>query len=153
MRVTFDTNVLVSAFISKQGLPADILDLVATFDEIELVLSDGILKEFTRVMKREEVIKRFGYTESDVSKFEVAIKDVSQIATVKSGFKAVGEDPTDDMILNTAIDGKAEYIISGDKHLRKLKRFKGVRIVTPRAFMSRVTRQFGDMIVPTKTLE
>jgi len=152
MRVTLDTNVLVSAFISKHGLPADILDLIATFDEIELVLSNEILEEFTMVMTREEVKGRLGLTDSDVSRFEAAIRHVSQIIPVKSKFMAVAEEPADDMILNTAFDGKVDYIISGDKHLRKLKRFKEVRIVNPRAFMATVTRRFGDIIVPTKDL-
>jgi len=153
MRVTLDTNVLVSAFISKHGLPADILDLVVTFDEIELILSDEILKEFTTVMKREEVKRRLEFTESDVSKFEAAVRGVSQIVPVKSRFKAVIEDPADDMIVNTAIDGEVDYIISGDQHVRRLGRFKGVRIVSPRAFMTIVTRRFGDMILPAKDLE
>ena len=152
MKVTLDTNVLVSAFISKNGLPADILDLVVTFDEIELVLSNEILEEFTSVMTREEVKGRFGLTESDIARFETAIRDVSQIIHVKSTFRAVDEDPADDMILNTALDGKVDYIVSGDKHLRKLKRFKGVKIVNPRAFMTTVTKKFGDVIVSMKDL-
>jgi predicted nucleic acid-binding protein len=82
-----------------------------------------------------------------------AVRGVSQIAPVKSRFKAVDEDPADDMILNTAIDGEADYIVSGDRHLRRLGRFKGVRIVSPGAFMTIVTRRFCDMILPAKDLE
>ena len=49
---------------------------------------------------------------------------------VKSKFKIVREDPDDDMIVLSAYDSKARYIVSGDKHLLALKEFKGIRILT-----------------------
>ncbi len=147
MRVTLDTNILVSAFVSKHGLPADILDLIATFQEITLVLSDAILEEFLDVMNREEVRIRFGYGEADVSKFERAIRNIAEIVAIKSNFKAIEEDPEDDVVVNTAIDGRADYIVSGDRHLKKLGKFKGVRIVSPKVFMEIVARKFEDLIL------
>ena len=55
MKVTLDTNVLVSAFISKYGQPAKILDIILTFPEIKLILSNSILEEFGEVISRQEV--------------------------------------------------------------------------------------------------
>ena len=147
MRVTLDTNVLVSAFISKRGNPADVLDLIATFDEITLVLSSDIIEEFRDVMNRKDVSVRFDYGKTEVSKFEGALRDVAEIVTVKSSFKVVMEDPDDDVVVNTAIDGRADYIVSGDRHLRKLKRFQGVRIVSPKAFLTVLTKRFGDLVL------
>ncbi len=49
---------------------------------------------------------------------------------MKSRFKAVKEDPDDDIIVRTAYDGKADYIVSGDRHLLALKEFKGIKILT-----------------------
>ena len=49
---------------------------------------------------------------------------------IKSRFKAVKEDPDDDIIVRTAYDGKADYIVSGDRHLLALKEFKGIKILT-----------------------
>jgi putative PIN family toxin of toxin-antitoxin system len=152
MRVTLDTNVLVSAFISRRGYSAEILDLVATFEEVTLVLSDEILAEFTEVMRREEVATRLGYDRAGVSRFERAIRSVAEIIVVRSDFKAVREDPSDDKAVNTAIDGHSDYIVSGDSHLKKLRRFKGVRIVSPRGFMAVVTRGFGDLILSKSDL-
>jgi putative PIN family toxin of toxin-antitoxin system len=153
MRVTLDTNVLVSAFIAKQGHSADLLDLISTFEEITLVLSEEVLEEFTDVMSREEVQTRFGYSRKEISKFEIAIRDVSDVVAVKSNFRAVKEDPDDDAVVNTALDGRADYIVSGDRHLRKLRKFRGVQIVTPRAFMVLVTKRFGDLILTEGDLE
>jgi len=147
MRVTLDTNVLVSAFISKRGHSADILDLIATFDEIVLVLSNNILEEFKDVLSRKEVAARFDYTRTDIAKFEASIRDVAEIIAVRSSLKVVREDPDDDVVVNTAIDGRADYIVSGDRHLRELKRFQRVGIVSPRAFMTILTKRFGDLIL------
>ena len=147
MRVTLDTNVLVSAFISKHGHSADILDIVATFDEITLVLSEDVLEEFADVMDRTDVGKRFGYTRADVSAFEGTIRGVAEMIRVTSSFRVIEEDPDDGAVVNTAYDGKADYIVSGDKHLRKLRKFKGTRIVTPNTFLSIILKTFGDLIL------
>ncbi len=152
MRVTLDTNVLVSAFISKRGHSAEILDFIATFDEITLVLSKEILEEFKDVMNREEVTTRFGYNKADISKFEVAISEVAEIVDVKSSIRAIKEDPDDDVVVNTAIDGRADYLVSGDRHLRRLGKIKGVRVVIPKAFLTILTRRFGDFVFPEDVL-
>lgn len=147
MRVTLDTNVLVSAFISKRGYSADILDLITIFEEIYLVLSDEILEEFREVMNREEVRVRFAYTQADITKFEEAIRAVAEVATIRSNYRVVDEDPDDDMVINTALDGHADYIVSGNRHLKKLRRFRGIRIVSPKAFMTIIAKRFADLIL------
>lgn len=152
MRVVFDTNVLVSSFISKHGLAADILDLVATFDEITLVSSDEILEEFREVMNRDEVRERFPYAKADISRFVRVVRDVAEIVKVSSKFDVVTDDPDDNVILSTAVDGQADYLVTGDRHLKKLKRFKGVGIVNPKAFMATITSMFGDLILSKEDL-
>ncbi len=153
MRVTLDTNVLVSAFISKYGQSANILDIVTTFEEITLVLSEEILDEFEDVMGREEVTERFNYSKTDVKEFTGAIRSVAKIVSMKSNFKVVEEDPKDDMILNIAYDGKAAYIVSGDRHLQNVRKFRGITVVSPRQFMGIITRRFGELIASTKEIE
>lgn len=58
------------------------------------------------------------------------IATVAKITKVKSRFKAVTEDPQDDVILRTAFDGKADCIVSGDKHLLSMVTFRGIKILT-----------------------
>ena len=128
MKVTLDTNVLVSAFISRQENPARILDTIATLDEITLVLSREIIDEFRDVLNRHEVVERFGYSEEDVSDFVQAVRGVSTIVRTKSRFKVVKDDPKDDVILSAAHDGKADYLVSGDSHLRRIGKFRGTKI-------------------------
>jgi putative PIN family toxin of toxin-antitoxin system len=152
MRVTLDTNILVSAFVSKSGYPANILDILTTFEETRLVLSDPILKEFAEVMNREEIKIRFEYTLRNITEFQEAIRNVAEIITVKSNLEVVKEDPDEDIVVNTAVDGKADYIVSGDEHLKKLRKFRGIQILSPRAFMNMISTRFGDVILPKSDL-
>ncbi len=125
MTVVLDTNVLVSALI-KAGKPRDLFNKLAKNKQI--VLSRAILEEFLDVIEDFKVAK---YTsEQDLAVFLEALGNAATIAQVKSRFKAVKEDPDDDIIVRAAYDGKADYIVSGDRHLLALKEFRGIRILT-----------------------
>jgi len=153
MKVTLDTSVLVSAFISKQGSPAKILDIILTFPEIKLILSDQVLAEFKEVMLRDKVREKFEYSEQEIESFVQAIKSISTVIRLESSFNVVKEDSKDDVVLNTAYDGKVEYIVSGDHHLQKLKRFGRIKIVNSKQMMKIITRRFGELIVPREKIE
>ena len=125
MKVVLDTNVLVSALI-KAGKPRDLFNKLVK--DQQLVLSRDILEEFLEVIDDPKIAK---YTsEKDVTVFLNTLKNAATIVQVKSKFKAVKEDPDDDAIVRAAYDSKANYIISGDRHLLVLKHFKGIRILT-----------------------
>ena len=153
MRVTVDTNVLVSAFISKNGICAYVLDLTATFDGITLVLSDEILAEFAEVMGRDEVRQRLGARAKAAAEYEKAVRDIAEVVEVSSNFRVIKEDPDDNVFLNVGVDGKVEYIVSGDRHLKQLRRFKKIRIVSPKTFLGIVTRMFGDLVLSSSESE
>jgi len=152
MKIVLDTNVLVSAFISKQGQPAAVLDLAVTFPEIELILSQPILDEFKGVISRREVRERFGYSTKRIDQFVTTIRDASTTVEVKSDFKVIKEDPKDNFVVNTAVDGEAEFLVSGDRHLQRLKRFKKVRIVSPRTMLGIIGDRFQELVI-SKDLE
>lgn len=146
MRITLDTNVLVSAFIAKHGYSANLLELVLTTEVIELTLSEPILQELGDVLLRDEVRSRFSYARQDVRKIVGTLRNSARIVSPTSNFVVIREDPRDDLILNTAYDGNAEYIVSGDSHLLKLKRFKGIRIVTPKQAMNIISGKFPEFV-------
>ncbi len=125
MKVVLDTNVLISALI-KAGKPRDLFNKLAK--DKQIVLSRAILEEFLDVIEDPKIAK---YTsEKDVTAFLNTLKTAARIVQVKSKFKAINEDPDDDIIIQTAYDSEADYIISGDRHLLLLKQFKGIRILT-----------------------
>lgn len=152
MRIALDTNVLVSAFISKRGQPARLLDILLTFPEIQLVSSAPILEELGDVLSRNEVKERFHCSARDIRSFVRAVRNVSVRVKIKSNFKVVVDDPKDDVVLNTAHDGRADYIVSGDHHLRGLRSFKGTKIVSPNQMMRIIMRKFSEFIIPREKL-
>ncbi len=84
MRITLDTNVLVSAFISKVGYSARLLDIALTLEDMELILSEAIIREFTRVLSRDELLSRFDYTLYEVEVLARVLRKSARIVKVKS---------------------------------------------------------------------
>src|SRR3972149_6059901 len=111
LRVVLDTNVLVSATISD-GKPRELLRK-GIANEFSIITSDRILKELVIVLRR----PKFRTGEDEIHRIILALIRSSEVVSVKSNFEAVKGDPKDDMIVNTAYDGGAEIIVTGDKHL------------------------------------
>jgi len=126
MKVVLDTNILVSALI-KAGKPRELL-LKIVEKRVQVVLSRGILEEFLEVVE-DSRIRRY-VNENDITAFLRVIGSVAKIVGVKSKFKVIKEDPNDDIILRTAYDGKADFLVSGDRHLLSLGEFRGMKIIT-----------------------
>lgn len=124
MRILFDTNTLISAAIAK-GKPRKLL-LKALAKEFVVISSNELLEELRDVIAR----PKFRLSSFEVHKFVNTVRKTVKIVKVKSDFKVVKEDPDDDKILNAAHDGKADYIVTGDPDLLKLKKFKRIKIVT-----------------------
>ncbi|MBS7653431.1 MAG: putative toxin-antitoxin system toxin component, PIN family [Candidatus Bathyarchaeia archaeon] len=126
MKIVLDTNVLLSALI-KSGKPRELIFKIAD-GKAQLILSRGILEEFLEVTE-ELKIRRY-VDEGDIIAFVRVLGAISKIVSVRSKFKIINEDPPDDVILRTAKDGRADYIVSGDKHLLLLGEFRGIKIVS-----------------------
>jgi hypothetical protein len=126
IKVVLDTNVLVSALI-RNGKPRALLFEMVR-GNAQLILSRGILEELAEVAADDKIRKYV--EEEDVTRFLRIIGSTAKIVTIKSRFKEVKRDPSDDLFLRTAYDGGADYIISGDRHLLSLKEFRGIKILT-----------------------
>lgn len=124
--VVFDVNVLVSGLMVK-GKPWE-LWLKAKANNIVLIISSEIVSEFLGVISRKKFEKYI--VENDIRDFLGALHETAKMTKIQSAFKVVKIDPPDDIILRTAFDAKADYIVSGDKHLLSLREFKGIKIVT-----------------------
>ena len=124
LRVVLDTNVLVSAVISN-GKPRELLRK-GIDNQFSIVTSDSILKELATMLRR----PKFKTSEDEIHRIILAIIGSSEVTNVKSKFEAVKEDPKDDMVVNTAYDGRADIIVTGDKHLLEMENFRGIKIIT-----------------------
>lgn len=131
-KVVFDTNVLVSALIVKVGKPAQILRQV---EKYELLTSEEILAETERALHYSHIQKRYHPSDEDIATYLAELREVSTIISVKSDVRVIKEDPDDDKFLTCALEGGAEYIVSGDPHLLRLEEYQRIRILTPAAFL------------------
>jgi putative PIN family toxin of toxin-antitoxin system len=143
VRAVLDPNVLVSAAISEQGVPAEILRRWEG-GEFELVVSAEILFELSEVLRRPK-FRRY-LTEEEALAYVLRLHDhaaeVSQ-ELPPNVVQGVTPDPDDDYLAGVAYLGQADVIVSGDRHLLDLpdKRiYYGidgtiVRVLSPREFL------------------
>ena len=124
IRVVLDTNVFVSAIVSD-GKSRELLKKGIARQYI-LVTSHSILKELVSVLRR----PKFKISEDEVNRTIIALIRTADLVSVRTKIEAVEADPKDDMVIETAIDGDAQMIVSGDSHLIALKTFEEVKIVT-----------------------
>jgi putative PIN family toxin of toxin-antitoxin system len=124
LRIVLDTNVLISAII-RNGKPRKLFQL-GIDGKYQILTSKEILNEFEGVIHR----PKFKMTKDEVIVIVSTLVDSCEKIPLKSNFKVIESDPDDDIIINTAYDGKADYIVSGDPDLKSLKNFKGIKIVS-----------------------
>jgi len=134
LKIIADTNVLVSAFITF-GNEYEILKL-AKLEQIKIILSLKLLEEFNDVIKRE----KFGFSKEQIENFTKQILDITETIYSSTKIDVIKEDMDDNKVLEAAIDGKIDYIVSGDEHLLKLKEFKDIKIVNVKEFLSLIKR-------------
>lgn len=129
MRVTVDTNVLVSA-LGWNGMEAAVIEMVLD-GGLELCLSAQILSEFFRVVK----YPKFRFTDEEIDSYIGRLLHNAIIITPTAKINAVAEDPDDNKIIECAIGGESNYIISGDKHLLRLGEYERIKIVRAVEFL------------------
>lgn len=122
-RAVIDTNVLVSALIHDGKTRKLILELL---NRHTVILSRQMLIDLAEVAGRD----KFHVTCSQVERFLSMMVKLAKIVPDNALFKEVASDPDDDVVLNVAYAGKADYIVTGDKHLLTLNNFKKTKIVT-----------------------
>jgi len=133
IKVVLDTNVWISIFMKKTL--AEEFSKLFEAKKICVYNSEAILKEISRVLtypKISEIIKLSGIGIEDVIK---NIVENSIIIKPKHKVDIIKEDIEDNKILECAIQAKANFIVSGDVHLISLKKFKKIKIITPREFL------------------
>ena len=137
MRVVLDTNVWLSSVFWE----GEAYQLLKTIEkrEIEILITKEILLEVSQVLMKEAKFQKFIINKRIV--VEDLLKAIvvrSKIIVPKRKITIVKEDPADDRILECAVNGNGDYILSYDTHLLKLKEFKGIKIIKPGDFLKEV---------------
>jgi putative PIN family toxin of toxin-antitoxin system len=136
LRVVLDTNILISG-IFWRGNPYKILSRCLG-EGLQLVTSLEILEELQQVLRTE---KKFGLNEEDISSYIGLMISNSIMVNPAQAIDVVTDDPEDNAILECAVEGKADYIISGDRHLLSLREYGGIRILTAREFIEFINNE------------
>jgi putative PIN family toxin of toxin-antitoxin system len=132
-RAVLDTNVVVSGF-GWPGAPAAILD-AALDGRLVLVTSPPLLAELRRVLGYPKLAKVItgGAQLPD-------LVEESGVVVLPSRVFAVIDDESDNRVLEAAVEGAADYIVSGDDHLLGLASFQGIPVMPPAEFVASVLK-------------
>lgn len=137
MKVVFDTNVFISMLIWRNKELEPLYDLFKR-KQIVVCISPQIIQEIIRVLNYPKFT--IPLLKADLMP-EAIIKAITNDCLIFTSSaipsKIIKEDPSDNIIIDCALASNADFIISGDKHLLKLKFFENIPIVTPRQFLNR----------------
>lgn len=135
MRVVADTNVLVSA-IFWEGNESKIVELVEE-GELELITSVQILDELKKVLSYDKFELKDGKVNEHVEYYLF----LAELVSPDEDVDAIRDDPSDNKFLECAMEGKADYIVSGDRHLLDLEEYTGIEIVSARELLKILSKE------------
>lgn len=131
-QVVLDTNVLVSGFLATRGPLSDIVTALLR-NEFRLITSHHILIELERVLERPFFLEQ--QPQEAIDRYLTLIRRRAEIMTIDVIVHGVATQPADDQVLATAVSGRADYLVTGDRQLLVLGAYQQVKIVTPREFL------------------
>lgn len=135
MIVVLDTNVIISALLSRKGAPSKIFEYWAD-ERFDVAVSKPLLDELERVLGYKRIQRYFKQSKLMPSRFLKSFRAVA--VEVEPDFKLnlISEDPADNRILECAISANGSYIITGDEHLLNIKEYRGIQILSPAEFIT-----------------
>lgn len=126
-----DTNILASGTLTSSTIPGQILNEWQD-GQFELILSQDIINELERTLNKSYF--RNLINTQDIDAFLDLLQNEATLIPITTKVSGIATHPEDDIILATAESGNAAYIVTGDHGLQDLKRFKNIKIVSPRVF-------------------
>ena len=130
MRVVLDTNVFVSGIHWTGNYCSMIIkDWIET--KFDLIISISIIEEITETLKNFKIPLAM----EDILMWENMIVKNSLLVEPQEKIEIVKDDKDDNKFIEAAVEGKADYIITQDNHLLKIKEFRGIMIISPEEFL------------------
>jgi putative PIN family toxin of toxin-antitoxin system len=129
-----DTNVLVSGLIAAEGAPRQILDAWSEGD-YTLVTSLYLVEELAHVLSYPRIAEQLPLDDAELGAVLTGLLAKAEVTPGQLHLPGVTRDPKDDAVVACAVEGKADYIVSGDQDLLALGEYQGIRVITPRQFV------------------
>ena len=130
MKIVLDTNVLVSALLTPQGLPAQIL-LLALAGDLTLLFDERILEEYREVLHR----PRFAIPRDQLAEILEQLEADGELVAATPVTAAL-PDPDDRPFIEVALSGRADALVTGN--VRHFPPDLGVVVLSPRALLERL---------------
>ncbi len=130
MRVVFDTNTLISALLFEQSTPHQAL--VYASRQGEILLSASLANELNDTLQRKK-FERY-VTPEQREEFLIALVQSATLVEVTETI-SICRDPKDNHILELAVSGNADVVVTGDADLLVLHPFRGIAILNPQGFL------------------
>lgn len=134
LKVVLDTNIFISGLLFN-GKQRKILELWQA-RRFELIISDEILTELRAVLYR----KKFNFNKEQVDFITTEIKNNSIQINPDTRYKFSAYDADDNIIIDCAIAGKCDYIVSGDSDILRLKKIAGISLIDSKEFLQLIQR-------------
>ena len=128
MKVVFDTNIYISAFVIPGG-NAEKAYFHAIDGDYELCTSVAILAELARKLEG-----KFDWEKRNIVQLITSISNVAAVLKTEPWLKVLSDDP-DNRILECALKAETNFLVTGDKHLLKLRSYENFKIITLSAFL------------------
>jgi uncharacterized protein len=133
-RVVLDTNVIASGLITPTGPPGTIL--IAWKDRrLDLIISPSLLREVTDILRRPKISRTYGLSVGAVAGLMHLLDSQAIRVPGRLAIPRTARDPRDDHILACAVEGHADYLITGDRDLLHIERFRDIPIVSPATYI------------------
>lgn len=130
MRIVVDTNVIVSRALFPHSVAGEVLKRIENHHT--WLMSDATSKELATVLLRPKFARYI--TTDEVSGLLARVRQITETVPILHTITTC-RDPKDDMFLELAVNGSAQYLISGDADLLALHPFRGVSILSPKDFL------------------
>ena len=134
LRVTPDTNILVSGLVFRRGKPHQLLRM-ALDGTVSMTVSQAIIDETLDVLAR-----KFSATADDLAEAKAVITEAARTVTPTVQLDVIKEDPPDNRILECAVTAGSNYIVTGDKDLLRLGQYDAIGIITASALIEMLQR-------------
>ena len=141
LRIVVDTNLFVSSLLSRHGAPAQVIAAWRNRQYL-LVVSELIITEIRRVISSPIIREKYAILDQDIEDLLILINQEALIVPgLADAMGAIPDDPQDEIFLACAVDGQADMIVSGDRHLLNLREYRAIPILTARQFLDQLAKE------------
>jgi putative PIN family toxin of toxin-antitoxin system len=134
MKIVLDANIFISAFFWG-GNPRTVLERVINKTD-DLFITKEIMNEIENVIGR----PKFHAGRNEIEYFIKSIEEIGNIITPETGIEKGSRDKTDNKYIECAVTGGVDYIVSGDVHFLKMKKYNGIGIINAKEYLALISK-------------